>query len=555
MEQEARRLQAMHLGSPIDESNHHYTGRSSAGPTARQSVPTGHAGNSPQTTQAMLKSAFEEVRQFAGGLVSHPYESTKHYSILRHSHGLVYYSGPFTNLAITIFSDRELPPDRTLWLQRKGWTGKAGLKVGALLGSKSAWVDVTPTNQAMPDQVKPTDERAWQRDIKKFLDKAPKEIRSHKARQTCVLRIPSEADDGYLRVVLCAGDGKKVLCPSPVFRLASTSASGSSIKGASLSTLPLEIGVKIASVVANNTVTNTLSPVIDTAKTYATDQIAQVYHPGFIAQEAMTAAYDSSGVPDRIDNANQQFDNTRDMSYQALEHSTYDALARPDIVGDDSGPRSPFPVRFHGRVVAGTGRSKALLNMPTANLANVPEDILLKYKGVFFGWAAVSSPKQQEAGEDISDAWYEAVITIAPQADARKTVLEKNMVRVYLVHDFGSSQFSGAKLSVMLMGFLRPADHVDLGPDEDTDSLLFDFYKDVAVTTASLARPAWKADVTLANIKSAQSSRSLTERYVDLRQSGQKQLDRVPLHKLGVRTESDILKDRLVGNGGIWIPR
>jgi len=503
----------------------------------------------------MFKTAMQDVRHFAGGLISHPYESTKHYSILRHSHGLVYYKGSSTNLAITIFSDRELPPDRTLWLQRKGFSGKTGLKLGGLLGARSTWVDVTPAVKATPDQLNPTDERAWQRDINKFLKKAPKDIRSHRVRETDILRIPCEADDGYLRVVLCTAEGKKVLCGSPIFRLASSSTDVSSIRGASLMTMPLEVGIKIASVVANNTARATLSPVAQTAQTFVSNKVTQVYQPTAAVNLAMTAAYDSSGVQDRIANANEQYDKTRDTSFDALQNTTYDALSRPDIIGDDSGPASPYPVRFRGKVVPGSGTGKAQLNMPTANLSGVPEDILMRYNGVYFGWASVTLPSKQAAEKDIpSDEWHQALIFISPDPIARRTALRKNTARVYLIHDFKAQTFLDAKLAVMMMGFLRL---VEEGDTADLDAQLFDFYKDIAVTSASLsrARPNWQADATLERVASAASARSLSDRYVDLRQSTQRQVDRVPVHLLGIRTDGAGLKDRLVGVGGVCVPR
>lgn len=558
-------LQAMNLESPpgyVESPGNHSIDvepQRPALPPRPSSTGTTPSKDNASPLQTKLKTALQEAKYIAGGLISHPYESTKHYTILRHSHGLVYYSGPYTNLAITIFSDRELPPDRTLWLQRKGFSGKTGLKVGALLGARSTWVDVTPTIKATPDQLNPNDERAWQRDIKKFLKHAPKDVRSHRVRETDILRIPCDAEDGYLRVVLCTAEGKKVLCGSPIFRLASSSTDVSSIRGASLKTMPLEVGMKIASVVANNTVTATLSPVADTARSFVSDQVTQIYQPGMIEQEVMTTAYDSE-VQSRIDNLNEQYDQARESAYNPLGQQTYDALARPDIIGDEAGPAPPFPVRFHGKVVPGTGKSKALLNMPTANLSGVSEDVLWRYKGVFFGWAAVNIPdsKKKSAVEkdvDISDKWHKAIIIISPDPNKKRTVAQKNTVRVYVMHDFQSTSLLDAKLSVMMMGYLRAVQEPEPGQEADVDAELFDFYKDIAVATASLGRPAWTAEATLQRLKSAASSRSLTDRYVDFRQNTQKHIDRVPVHKLGVRTEGAALRDRLIGNGGVWVPR
>lgn len=130
------------------------------------------------------KKGLEEARHLTGGLIARPYESTKHFSILRHSHGLVWYQGPTTNVAITVFSDQHLPSDGTIWLQKKGWLGKTGWAARAMLGVKGDWVNVTPENVGSADTISPTDERAWQRDIKNFLKKAPNELRQHVPRET-----------------------------------------------------------------------------------------------------------------------------------------------------------------------------------------------------------------------------------------------------------------------------------------------------------------------------------------------------------------------------------
>ncbi|KIV87192.1 hypothetical protein PV11_02754 [Exophiala sideris] len=561
VDEQAAVLEAMSLESPpgLVQSPGSYTDEFS--PTSAGTYSGGITPITPTTpispTPSKFVTALQDVRHFAGGLIAHPYESTKHYSILRHSSGLVYYSGPTTNLAITIFSDRELPPDRTLWLQRKGFSGKTGLKIGGLLGARSTWINVTPTVKANPDQLDPNNERAWQRDINKFLKKAPKEIRSHRVRETDILRIPCDADDGYLRVVLCTAEGKNVLCGSPIFRLASSTTSFSSMRGASLSTMPLEVGVKIGQIVARNAVSATLTPLASNARSAVTGQLTQIYKPSFAVQEAANYAYisEASRVQGRLENLNQQYDQARDASLDPVQQHAYDALARPDIVGPEAGPVQPFPVRFQGKVVPGTGQSKATLNIPTANLTGVPEQILWRYKDVFFGWAAISWPKKVESEKDGSGQWHKAIIFMSPDPDRKRTVVHSNTARVYLLHDFQGSQLIDAKLSVMMMGYLRGMD--EPGPDQqvDIDAQIFDIYKDIAVTTASLSRPAWTAEATLERIRSAASSRSMTERYVDLRQNTQRQIDRVPVNRLGIRTASAVFQDKLIGAGGVWVPR
>ncbi|KAA8574158.1 hypothetical protein EYC84_005673 [Monilinia fructicola] len=61
------------------------------------------------SASSYVSKAFQEARHFAGGIIARPSESTRHFSILRHSHGLVFYQGCSTTLAISIFSDAPLP--------------------------------------------------------------------------------------------------------------------------------------------------------------------------------------------------------------------------------------------------------------------------------------------------------------------------------------------------------------------------------------------------------------------------------------------------------------
>ena len=519
-------------------------------PDLVQSPTSVSTSDSPSSQPSKWKTAVEEARHFAGGLISHPFESTKHFSILRHSHGLVYYKGPSTNLAITIFSDKPLPPDRTLWVQRKGWTGNAGMKAKALLHSNSSWIDVTPSERAEPAQLKPSDERAWQRDIRKFLDKAPKEIRNHQPRETDILRIPANVTDGYFRVVLCAGEGSKsVLCPSPVFRVASTSTSSSSIKGASLSTLPMEIGIKVLSTTAKHAAGNAISGAIQ-------GQLSQ-YQPSFLEKEA--AYYSATGVQKKIDNANMQYAKTRDLTLESdpLTTASYEELVRPEIVGSASGPEPPFPIRISSKIVSGTGRSSAELGIPTVNLASAPEDVVYPLFGVYFGWASISTKAPLQLG--MLDTWHQAIITIAPCPYALPSITPKRLVKAHLLHDFNGTQLQhlDAKISLLILGFLRPP----LPPkqDQDRDSIIYEFTQDIAVTQTSLApdRPAWSAEACINQLKLTKSNRSMTERYVDLRHSGQRQVDRMPLHKAGIRAPGAVHRDRMAvhGNGGLYVLR
>ena len=491
-----------------------------------------------------LNTAYQNTKHFAGGLISHPFESTKHFSILRHSHGLVFYRGPLTSIAITIFSDKPLPVDRTLWLQSKGWTGKTGLKIKTLARVGANWINVTPSETLDSQRSLPPDNRAWERDINKFVKKAPRQLREHLPRETAVIRIPSEAEDGYFRILLCANGSKKSLCPSPVFRIASTGLSSAKFEGASLRTLPIEIGVKVLSSMASNATYNLVSPVTQQVQ----NQLGQ-YMPGVWAQEAGTTAYTATGAQGKIDKANDRYQTAREEAYMQIEHDTLHlSNIRPQ--GNEDGPESPYPMSFSAKVVRGRGEDRRDTGAPSANLKGVPEDVRAKLAGVYFGWASLTLPKSEKDPEnEVLEGWKEVIVTVAPSAKATPSVAPNKEFRAYLIHDFGDFQFFNAKLSVLILGYLHP--FVPFDPETSSMNL----YKDIAVTQLSLARPAWKADTVLEQMKLLKKSRSVTDHYVNARQHAQKVVDKFPLYALGVRTDSMVIRDKWVGNGGFIIPR
>jgi hypothetical protein len=56
-------------------------------------------------------------------------------------------------------------------------------------------------------------------------------------------------------------------------------------------------------------------------------------------------------------------------------------------------------------------------------------------------------------------------------------------------------------------------------------------------------------------IKTLQSTRSFSDKYVNVREKVQTHIDRIPAHWVGVRTAGGELRDQAHGNGGYWIAR
>ncbi|KND86523.1 Riboflavin kinase [Tolypocladium ophioglossoides CBS 100239] len=499
------------------------------------------AGASTGSRPSKWTTALGEAQYVAGGLVSRPAESTRHYSIIRHSHALVWYRGPSTAVSITVLSDAPLPATRTLWLQEKGYSGGVGMTVKALMGSTGGWLDVTPARRAQPEHLPEVDERGIQRDLKRFAKKASGRLKGHVPRETHVVRIPATATDGYFRLVLCAGaDGKKVLCGSPVFRVASTSTDAAVVRGASLSTMPLEVGVKVASTIgqqvakkytgiAGAVVQNRAAKVVKNA---AVKRAGQAVHQG----------YRNAGLADAVGE-----------SWRKNKPGRYDPLVDGRLlppavttIGSDAGPKPPFPLKFEGRVARASGASTAELGFPTANLRDVPETIKMRLGGVFAAWAMILPAKGLE---DMSHDWHEAVVTIAPPRAAPLRVAMHNGVAVHIAHDLDGAFFD-ARLKVLLMGYLHPA-----AASDDPEELAGEHAHDVVTTLASLGRDNWTPHEAVAHIKTLERERSFSDRLDGATGRVRQHVDRIPLHWAGVRSEAGAMRDRVYGNGGLWISR
>jgi hypothetical protein len=501
----------------------------------------------------VFKTAFDETVFFAGGLLPHPTESTRHYTILRHSPALVWYRGPSTTVSISIFSDAPLPATRSLWLQRKGFSGNTGMALKSLVGATTSWLDVTPSFRAEVSALPPTDERGYQRDIGKFVKKASSNLKRHLPRETHIVRIPAAAEDGYFRIVLCCGDDggkRRVLCPSPIFRIASTTTDASVVRGASLSTMPIEFGVKVGTTIASNVVNKYVGPARLAATAAAAGVVKKVEKKGVLASRAREVALAKAGMRTQYDKMESSYRGTRGAGYAPLQAADGEVLLdtdfdTPEVLGPDAGPCAPFPIKFDGKVVRGTGRGGMELGIPTANLEGVSEDLRLRMNGVYMAWSCVLPGR--DLPQDMSYDWHESIVTVGPSPYANPGVVAQKLISVHMIHEFRGAMFYGAKIKVLVMGQLRRAG--------STDDALRAYANDVAVTVASLSRDAWGPIETRQRMKTLKSERSFGERYLDVRDTVQKQVDRVPVHLLGVRSDGATMRDQAMGQGGVWVQR
>lgn len=506
--------------------------------------PTGSTAERPpltsQSSTSSVSSAFREARHFVGGIVPHPTESTKHFTILRHSHGLVFYQGTSTTLAITIFSDTPLPQDRTIWLQNRGWSGNAGMKIKALTGATGQWLNVTPSTVIRADQVKPSDERAWQRDILSFQKKANRKQQGHMLRETAIVRIPAEAGDGYFQFVMCQGDKKKVLCTSPVFRVVSTSASPYSLKGASLKTLPLELGALAISTYARNTAGRVIGPAAMVGS--VVKGRVEKYMPSFWVQKA---AAEASGAWNK-----------------RHEQDGQSGVAGEEI-DLEQGPRSPYPIIFCCRTKPAASSLDVDENFstPTVNLGSVPDEVKQRLHGFYYGWCRVH--RKSEKGLTVEgQEWYQVVFSalLADISQLARVDIAQASKKYFTIRLIRESEdelfFEGSKLEIQVMGYIRPDEPMQratleqglLSGDEAAAEAAFHAnVNDMTMTLSILNHHLWGADEGHSGA-AAKLGRVVTG-FSNARTIAQRQLAKVPLHMAGVRSPVDGMNSAMLSNG------
>jgi hypothetical protein len=430
------------------------------------------------------------------------------------------------------------------------------MRLKAFMGRNGNWLNVTPTIEVASEQLNPNDERAWQRDIAFFRKKAQPRIReSHILRETAVVRIPVEAEDGYFQIVLCKGDEKKVMCPSPVFRILSTSRSPSSIRGASLSTLPLELGAMVLGTYASNTVGKVVSPVTSTIQS-SVDQ----YMPSWKAQQAAMAAYGVSGVENKVNtalgDANGQYD--RQLSLVG---------ASRDETVLEQGPTAPYPIRFFGRGQTIPSNEVDQSSLPACTLSKVDSNVLNRFYGHYFGWV-----RRSEKSDSNEYPWHEAAISVLPIDPSLLTRVNvaqasKRVVTIRLITEETDLVLDQTLFEVLVMGFIRadePKQRANLArglqaeDEAAAEAAMLSEVQDVSVVQSYLDHPSWSPQATSRpknqNEKSGQLDKAKMA-YTNTRIAAQNHIDRIPLHKLGIRAPSDSMRDKMVVTSGFFVPR
>lgn len=509
-------------------------------------------GAAPPSSPSAVQKAYGEARHFLGGLINHPTESNKHFTILRHSHAIVFYRGSTTSVTVSVFSDAPLPPGRTFWLQSKGYTGKTGMKAKALFRLHGDWVNVTPSVALRADQVDPANERAWQRDVTKFRKKAPAKVRdSHQLRETVMARIPVEAGDGYFQLVLCQDAKKKVLCHSPVFRVLSTSADPSSIRGASLSTLPLELGAMALSTYAQTVAQAFLSPA-----TSKVQNKLQSYQPSAVKQTAGQTAFSLAGLGDRVGSL---------LKPNSQNDEDFGAQSSPDNL--DQGPLAPFPMDFKARWEPTAAPPQyELQDWPIVNLTKVPDSVLERLHGYFMCWARFYQSDVKDDRKPASD-WYQSVLSVLnvdPSTITRANMshITKRTTTLRILEDIPLPP--QIKVQIRVMCFIRPEMPPPTAASENellearqaaAEAARFANTYDVSYAQAVLDHPAWVPEIPRSAPESQKENMGLLDRTKGGYAAARTRLEKAPLHWIGVRSETAQKMDQQVTVNGFYVVR
>lgn len=537
---------------------------------------TTDTGGWKKTAAGHAQKALQEAKHFVGGLIEHPSVSNKHYTILRHSHGIVFYQGSNTFLTVSIFVDEPLPKDRTIWMQCKGWSGKTGMRTKAFFGLNDGWINVTPTLAINPDQVNASDERAWQRDIKRFRKKASgTPLEKHVLRETVIARVPVETTDGYYQLVLCRGDQKrKVLCTSPVFRVISTTSDPSTLRGASLSTLPVELGLWIGSLYASNTASTIISPVTSRIQT-----VTQSIMPS-TTQTALQTAYSVSGLQDRVDS---RIDDASDY-YSETENQVFSRLGPTTDANIETGPVPPYPVDFvaHMNVQAVTSSFDAHGLPERISITKIAQLILPRLNGYYFAWCQILSSDFMKKGTtsdgkgETEQSWLQCIVSASSVvfqervSNVRSQRALKVTSSIRIIEDIDISPSS--QVRIRIMGFIRPSQATravvnTLNFEAEEEERIVTEICDIEFTRSTLDHPAWQPHSLAGGIR---SQRSITgseketqsgiwdkakDGYTNVRLKSQTMVGQIPFHRVGIRMSTDQMKDKNLAVAGYYIPR
>ena len=358
------------------------------------------------------------------------------------------------------------------------------------------------------------------------------------------------------------------------------------LRGASLKTLPLEVGVRVGAIVANEAANSAahgaLQPVTNAYQNQVQPVLEKV-NPAGATQEAALYAYEESGAAERVAVAAGAVDERYEAQQEAQEQVLRgdDASSAVQALGSDEGPSPPYPLLLSGKVVQRTGKSSRFLQFPTADLAGVPSDQLRRLEGVYLGWTQISKTQNPSLPPEALDQWYPSIITVASALDQKTKALPPKNLRVHLITATTSSAptkslqppafpstctFFNTPLTVLLLTYLRPSSPLLPTPSLTAPSIQRQknlHAHDIALTLATLSPQRtgsenWDAGRVMEKLRREGKERSWTEKVADKSLAGKNVVGRKTgpvVRGLGVKREGDAVWEEVVGWGGVRVGR
>jgi hypothetical protein len=308
---------------------------------------------------------------------------------------------------------------------------------------------------------------------------------------------------------------------------------------------------------ARSTVGNVVSPV-----TSAVQSQVKSYMPSWTAREAASVTYNVSGASRRVNStvsdAEGRYDQVRDGSF---------ALVGGQEISLDQGPNAPYPIHFVGRCDPQTNENIEFAT-PKIGVSKVSENINHRLHGYYFGWAQIVQKDEKMEREDM---WHQAVIsslTLDTSQRARASIAEasRRFISVALICDYENTSQEGASIEVQVMGFLRPDEPsqrailykgLQAGDEAAAEAAMLSEVVDISMTQSILDHPAWSLEAIRERdeLERPGGLERVKSGYANTRMAAQRHIDRVPLHKFGVRLPVDQMRDKAILTNGFYVVR
>jgi len=242
----------------------------------------------------------------------------------------------------------------------------------------------------------------------------------------------------------------------------------------------------------------------------------------------------------------------------------------------DNGPKHPYPIRFKAHCDGSSGKFPERHILPVTKLIDVPEVAAYKLCGHYFGWCATPPERLEKHGRiHKRHHWFQAVIVVSPiDIDTLDRIsmsrANQKEIQIQILADGQDQPPSNAEITVEVLGCLRPWDEelekmlvedMQVGEEVAFETASINEMKDIELAQLILDSPNWGPEAASEQEKTDEPKpklhgmERLKKEYTEKRLAVEKKIDKVPLHKVGVRMPVDRMRDGSVVVNGYYIKR